>query len=50
MELTAVACVYVRRFSNQVPGSRKFSRKKLCMQGMKLAQTCTRFFVLVSQH
>ena len=35
MELTAVARVYVRRLSNQVPGCRKFSRKKLCRQGVK---------------
>lgn len=40
MALTAVARVYVRRFSNHVPGCRKFSRKKLCMQGTKLEQIC----------
>ena len=41
MELTAVARVYVRRLSNQVPGCRNFSRKKLCRQGVNRKHACT---------
>ena len=41
MELTAVARVYARRLSYQVPGCLKFSRKKLCRQGLKRKHACT---------